>query len=135
MRSCLLTLKDLRPISKKNSKRWLMRGRRPFLIPSEAYEKFEKEALFQIRNQLGADFKTFDQPVSATYNFVLKGRIKADVDNLISGINDILEKAGVVSDDDFIVCGAFSKSQGAPDWTTYIEIEDFPLDKQPHSLI
>jgi len=128
MRQCLLTLRDLRPISKKNSKRWLMRGRRPFLIPSKAYESFEKEAVFQIQQQIKhayPGFEPFATPISATYFFVLKGRLRADVDNLMASINDVLQKAGVIVDDNLIVMGAFHKEQGK-DWHVQVELEDYP---------
>lgn len=112
-----------RPISKKNSKRWLMRGRRPFLIPSEAYTKFEKEALNEIRGQIPIGFETFNEQVFVDYKFQIKGNYHVDVDNLVSGINDILQKAGIILDDDLITGGAFLKGKG-DEWLTEVIVSN-----------
>lgn len=129
MHSCTIELTGVRPISKKNSKRLIMRGRSKFLVPSVAYENFEKIALNEISKQITSDFETITGPVQAIYSFILKGRLKADVDNLMASVNDIAQKAGIIADDDQIVTGAFTKDQGE-EWffkVTYNEIEKDPL--------
>ena len=99
-----------------------MRGRRQFLIPSEAYAKFEKEALYEIRGQIPLGFKTFEQKVHVDYKFTIKGNYHVDVDNLVSGVNDILQKGGILLDDDLIVDGCFSKESGGAEWNTEIVV-------------
>ncbi len=111
-----------RPISKKNSKQWIKRGGRQYLIPSTAYGKFEKEALNEIRGQIPLGFKTFEQKVHVDYKFTIKGNYHVDVDNLVSGVNDILQKAGIILDDDLITDGCFSKWAGGAEWKTEIVV-------------
>ncbi len=118
-----------RPISKKNSRLWIKRGVKRFLVPSEAYSTFESDAILQIRKQLrGKRGPIFSGNVHVEYEFRMKGLIRADADNLMAGINDILQKAGVIADDNFITDGCFKKISGCKDWETTVIIMS-PIDK------
>jgi Holliday junction resolvase RusA-like endonuclease len=106
-----------RPISKKNSKRVFLRGRFPVVISSKAYLKFEQSALEQLKSVK----EHYKGEVDVDYVFTFKGKLYCDVDNAIAGVNDILEKAGVLENDRNIKSGTFLVQTGK-DWETNIEI-------------
>ena len=88
------------------------------MISSSAYRKFEKSALAQI-----PPCKTQKGDLVATYRFFIKGRYRVDLDNLIAGINDIMEKAGVIENDNNIMEILATKIGGCKDWKTIITLE------------
>lgn len=107
-----------RPISKKNSKQLIPVRGRTIMIPSKAYNQFRKDALKQIiPNGQIAD------PYYVRYEFQMKGKLDTDIDNMIAGINDILQEAGVFKDDKLIKKIEAVKVGGYDDWKTIIEIE------------
>ena len=115
-----------RPIAKKNSRRIFQgRGRGIVSIPSHAYVNWEIVAMSQIR---AYSMQRFTGYVSIDYTFRFKGDMSVDVDNAMAGINDILEKTGVVRNDKLIVCGTFSLTWGHPEWETDLVIIDFVGD-------
>lgn len=113
-----------RPIAKKNSRR-LFRGTRRGIIslPSNAYVGWERIAMGQLYHA-----QKFPSFVRIDYVFRFKGDMSVDVDNAIAGINDILQKAGVVRDDKLIVAGSFALSWGHPEWETELMITEFTGD-------
>jgi len=108
-----ITIKD-RPCSKKNSRR----NYGHISLPSLGFERFRESALWQLKK-----YKIYvNEPVTINYVFYQKGKLKQDVDNAIASINDVLQDAGIIENDDLIFAGHFQKIQGAPDWKTEIEI-------------
>lgn len=116
-----------RPISKKNSKRIIKLKGRTMLIPSTQYRTFERDALRQL-SELRRE--TFTTPVSVIYIFYMKGMLNADGDNLEAGINDILEKAGILKNDSLIESWHGMKKRGCPEWKTEVVISPLksPID-------
>lgn len=112
---------DGRPISKKNSRRFIPSRKRGILsLPSESYEHFAESAGWQLKT-----VKTrFTLPVSIAYVFEMKGHLDADVDNLIAGVNDILQRAGIIENDSLIYEGSFAKFHGAEAWRTRLTIRE-----------
>ena len=111
---------DGRVISKKNSKQ-IFRNRytgAPFIKSSDAYAGFGDDALRQLQTCQACFFGK----VRIDYVFEIKGQMRIDVDNAMASINDILQKAGVIDDDNNVVKGSFEKVNGMNDWTTYVEI-------------
>lgn len=102
-----------RPISKKNNKRAF----RHVVLSSVAFLKFEKSALEQLKTQM----ERYGGDVDVSYVFTYKGKLWTDADNAIAGINDILQKAGVLEDDKQIKSGTFIVHSGK-DWKTEISI-------------
>lgn len=102
-----------RPIAKKNSRNIFYKYGKLINTPSDAYHKFEKDALQQLVDSkvtriAGVDEKRraiykcsgmFSGKVFINYIFHLKGLGNIDGDNIQAGINDILQKAGVISND------------------------------------
>lgn len=113
-----------RPISKKNSRRIIQAGGRPRVIPSKAYVKFHVNALEQLMTQRKRP--PFTGPVYVKYTFHIKGKYRVDVDNLMSSINDCLEDAYIIENDNQIVTGEFHKIGRADDWHTEITIAKYP---------
>lgn len=110
-----------RPISKKNSKRMFVRGNRPVLLPSLAFEQFKMDAMYQLMS--GGKIATINTPVLVKCEFFTKGRIKADGDNLFTSILDILQDAGILADDDLVMEGVWIKHPGQKEFSTIVTIE------------
>lgn len=106
-----------RPISKKNHRIPLRNGMN---IPSKSFRSFEKQALYQLLEVR----ERHTGKVHVDYIFQMKGKIDTDCDNMIGGINDILQKAGIIDNDKNITEGSFKKIPGNKDWITTIEIFD-----------
>ena len=117
-----LTL-PMRIISKKNSKRWIYRGGRKFLVPSEAYERFKLVARTEIYQHFNGKMPNISQSVRVSCIFHVKGAYRVDGDNLFTSILDILEDCRVISNDNLVLEGSFKKIGGAADWYTEINIE------------
>ncbi len=108
-----------RVASKKNSKRIVKRGYRTFLIPSSAYETFKSKAVSQIKKQT---FDFYTEKIKVKYTFFLKGKLRIDIDNAIASINDILQDAGVIIDDNNIIELHAKKVNGSKECLTKIDI-------------
>src|SRR5262245_10100678 len=94
-----------RPVSKKNSRVLVRRpgGRQRGVLslPSHAYERFRASGLAQLRTQ-ARPRSPLACPLQVDYTFYQQGRLRQDVDNAIASINDILEEAEILLDDDLI---------------------------------
>ena len=102
-----------RPISKKNNKRAF----RHVVLSSVAFLKFEKSALEQLKKVK----EHYSGDVDVSYAFTYKGKLWTDCDNAMAGINDILQKSGIIDDDKQIKSGTFIVTTGN-DWKTEILI-------------
>jgi Holliday junction resolvase RusA-like endonuclease len=81
--------------AKKNSVVLTRYGKRP----SKAYERWEKAELATLR-----DTPAIPGPVSISYDFWIRGKESPalfDLDNIIASINDLLQKAEIISGDDW----------------------------------
>lgn len=105
-----------RPISKKRN---YLRSRNGRMYLSSTWKKWEEEALWQLKK-----YKTkHTGPICVNYVFFVKGNYKVDLDNLIAGINDILQEAEIIDDDKNIVEIGARKEMGWEKWSTLIEIK------------
>jgi Holliday junction resolvase RusA-like endonuclease len=109
-----------RPISKKNSKQIFRAGGRLIVAPSKAYKTFCESALLQLGKQ-----PTIAPPYYVKYEFQMKGRLDTDIDNMIAGINDILQECGRIDDDKNIIAIEAIKVPLCKDWKTIIEIDNY----------
>jgi Holliday junction resolvase RusA-like endonuclease len=98
----------LAPISKKNSQRIFINSRtgKPFIMPSEQYKRYEREAALFMPKVAPIDF-----PVNVKCLFYMPTRRKVDLTNLLEAIDDILVKTGVLADDNFSVMAAHDGSR------------------------
>jgi len=108
--------------SKKNNKRIIKVGGRYMLISSKAWVEFEKKILPEIQKQV----KGISVPVRDTcevrIDVKLKGKVRVDLDNTVSGVLDILQKAGVIEDDNLVVVIQASKNGGHKDFSTTVQV-------------
>lgn len=104
-----------RPIVKKNSKRMIRAGKRMIPISSKAYLAWEKEALWQLKGKEPLADQTDIQIV-----FHMKGKLDADLDNLVTSLLDVLQKAKIIKNDKTITHIDAYKEPGADDWWTEI---------------
>lgn len=108
-----------RPISKKNSRRIFRRGERIINLPSEAFEIFEEDTLWQLKKYS----EKHKGAVVVNFTFQVKGKMTSDLDNMITSILDILEKAEIIDNDKNVVGVNAIKCGGFKDWVTIIEIK------------
>ena len=90
----------LAPISKKNSQQIFVNRKtgRPFIMPSEQYRRYEREAALFIPRDI-----CIDRPVNVQCLFYMPTRRKCDLTNLLEAIDDILVKFRVLADDNFTI--------------------------------
>jgi Holliday junction resolvase RusA-like endonuclease len=117
----LLTIKGRIP-SLKNSKQVFRNPKtgRPFVTASKAWHAFEPDALNQLRSQYRG--KPIDCEIAIDVTLLMKGKRKADIDNKLSGIFDLLQKAEIIKDDDQIVTVTARKYKEQPEDVTEINL-------------
>lgn len=85
-----------RPITKKNSSRIVKCGNYHRILPSKAYEKYEKECLMQLTGK-------FKKKLVGKYNlkclYYMPTRHRVDLVNLLEATCDILVAGHVIADD------------------------------------
>ena len=87
------------PRTKKNSSRIAFRGNKRVLLPSEAYERYEKVALVQL-----ARVQAVHGPIAVRCCYYLQNRAHwPDLVGLLQATSDILQAAGVIDNDKYIV--------------------------------
>ena len=88
------------PRTKKNSSRIaLTPDNKRVLLPSKAYEQYEKVALIQL-----ARVQAVHGPISVMCRYFLQNRAHwPDLVGLLQATSDILQAAGVIDDDKYIV--------------------------------
>lgn len=109
MTDLLITLQGP-PRTKKNSQRILVNSatRRPFVKPSEAYEEYERDCLWQIPSGMKIQIS---EPVNLECVYYMPTRRKVDLVNLIEATLDILVRAGVLQDDNSCIAASYDGSR------------------------
>lgn len=118
------------PVTKKNSQRIVVIKGRPMILPSKQYADYEKVAVRQIRAQIGDGFEALDGCYNVKCLFYMATKRKTDLTNLLEAADDVLVRAGVLSDDNNTVVGAHDGSRVLYDKArprTEIEIMEFIL--------
>ena len=92
------------PRTKKNSGQFVSIGKgekkRTIILPSKAYREWEKQVLGEAKKQAGS--LAIDYPVNARVIFY-RERATGDAVGYYQAIADVLQKAGVLKDDRYIV--------------------------------
>lgn len=87
------------PRTKKNNSRIALINNKRVILPSKAYELYEKVALIQL-----ARVQAVHGPVSVLCRYYLQDRKSwPDLVGLLQATSDILQAAGVIDDDKYIV--------------------------------
>ena len=87
------------PRTKKNSSRIVIRDNIRKLLPSDAFIRYEKAALLQLAH-VGA----VQGPISVCCRYYLQDRRSwPDLVGLLQATSDILQDAGIIEDDKYIV--------------------------------
>ena len=96
------------PRTKKNSQRiFRLPGGGARIAPSAAYVQYEKDCLWQIRSPP----RPLAGPVNIKCLYFMPTRRRVDLTNLLEATDDILVKAGVLSDDCAAVVAAHDGSR------------------------
>lgn len=102
-RKISLELTGLIP-SKKNSRINTRSGRS---FPSKKYAQWRTEAMLQISQQ-ARGFQTITEPVAIHFTLFFDTKRRADLDNKIASIFDMLVDYGILADDSWQVVPTFS---------------------------
>jgi len=90
----------LPPVSKKNSQQ-ILKNRytgKSFISPSQNFKDYQEAALWYIPNNVYIDF-----PVGIKCLFYMPTLKDCDLTNLLEAVDDILVKAGLLSDDKYSI--------------------------------
>ena len=91
-----------RPITKKNSGRYVRTGGKSRLLPSKQFEAYEEAALWQLRCQARPDIP-LACPVNLQVEYYMPNRKGwPDLMGLIQATADILQDADILADDGYV---------------------------------
>lgn len=85
----------INPVTKKNSQRVVPCRGYYRVLPSKAYERYEKEA----RRCLSFCGEAISGPCEVVGLFYMKTRRKVDLTNLLEALDDLLVEHGILADD------------------------------------
>lgn len=92
------------PPSKKNSKRFIKRGARRFLIPSLLHENWHDVAYFEVIRQVAPHKANIPAPVAEIkVLYFPKDKRRRDLTNATESVMDLLVDCGVIEDDNWFV--------------------------------
>lgn len=117
-----------RPITKKNSGRYVKTGGRSRLLPSKQFEAYEEAALWQLRCQARPDIP-LACPVNLRVEYYMPNRKGwPDLMGLIQATADILQDAEILADDGYVATLAGCRIAGIDKVNPRAEIIVTPLD-------
>ena len=89
--------------SKKNSKQWIFRGGRKFLVPSANYSIWHEEKMWELKKYINC-VKSPITRCQIDITIFFPDNIKSDLSNKAESIMDLLVDAIVLEDDNHKVC-------------------------------
>lgn len=119
---------NMRPYSKKNSRKARRWGKMIFTVPSDNYTSFAQIATVELKRQINKQSsmqRRFEGPVTVVTIFYVKGQSNFDSDNMHTGVLDILQDAGIIKNDKQVYGGWHEKVMGRKDWFIKIIIRDY----------
>ena len=117
----LLTLPG-RPITKKNSQKIIVNKhtKRPMIIQSDKYRQYERECLLHLAQTVQ---KCYEGPVALQAQYWMPDHKSwPDLIGLLQATSDILQKAGVIKNDKYIIGFDGSKIVGVDKQNPRVEI-------------
>lgn len=113
------------PRTKKNSSQIAFKGNKRVILPSKAFKEYEKVALMQLGR-----VQVVHGPVSVLCRYYLQNRAHwPDLVGLLQATSDILQAAGVIDDDKYIVNYDGSKIAGIDKDRPRAEITIQPINE------
>ena len=112
------------PITKKNSQQIIIAGKRPCIIPSQAYKKYAATAKAQLCAT--GPPTPISGPVSVRCLYYLETARTPDLTNLLAATHDILELCQVIENDSQIQSVDGSRIMGKDAAAPRVEIEILP---------
>ena len=84
-------------IAKKNSQMAISMGKRNMIIPSKAYQKWEKATKLHLAGQSpwGGSY-----PINIRFYHYRKTVARFDFSNMFEGVQDVLQAVGIIVEDD-----------------------------------
>lgn len=123
-----------RPITKKNSSRYVRVKGRSRLLPSPQFTAYENTALWQLKIQTGA-MEPIATPVSLKVEYYMpSGSSWPDLMGLVQATADILQDAGILADDGYIEDFNGTRIAGIDKLHPRAEIIVTTLDKDKSTL-
>ena len=121
MRQLELHLED-RIITKKNGKiiSFNRSTGRPFIRSKECFKVFEEKSMLLLKSQAAGE--KFLGRVYIDYVFFVKGAQIVDTDNMQTTINDLLQDAGIITNDRNNVEGHYKRIDNAGKWGAIITV-------------
>jgi Holliday junction resolvase RusA-like endonuclease len=116
--------------SKKNSKRWIQRGHRKFLVPSEDHEAWHEAAMWDIKAQ-GPLPETIEK-AEVVITIYSENKRAGDLSNKAESVMDLLVDLEIIKDDNWFVVGDLHLKFGGVDKENpraVIEIKGICLQK------
>lgn len=96
------------------------------ILSSKAYREYEKECLKSLKQY---QYEAIAYPVEVTASYFMPNRRKADLINLEEATADILEKAGIIENDNLILSWDGSRIAGVDRDNPRVEIEIKKLEE------
>lgn len=82
--------------SKKNQRQVFVKNGRVINIPSKRYKEWHDQAMWQLKG-----FKKLKPPYEVVMTFWMKDNRRADLDNKMASVLDLLQDAGIIVDDNW----------------------------------
>lgn len=125
MKTAQITFEGRIP-SLKNAKRIVRLHGRLRMLPSLAWTRFEKFVM----SEFPKPEKPLPPPYEIHYMINMRGKGHQDFDNIIAGVNDLLQKLGHITDDRHIYKAVVEKFIEADDYITIVNIKPYGEERE-----
>ena len=109
------------PVTKKNSQQIVYPKRkkdsgfeskpmRPIIVPSKNYKNYEQSSLIQLAAVKNENFP-IDFPIEIQCIYYMENKRRVDLNNLLEATDDILTRAGILSDDNSAIVASHDGSR------------------------
>lgn len=112
--------------SLKNEKRIIRIKGRLIIVPSVAWGRYER----QFKKDTSKLSEPVKPPYEITYTIHMKGKGAQDIDNIVTGANDLLQKVNYISDDKHILKITARKLLNQIEYKTVVQIKHYAIKDQ-----
>lgn len=107
------------PPSKKNSKQWIYRGGRKYLVPSDNHQAWHEETMWELKKVKGK----FEKVQLISIVFYPKDKIRRDLTNVTESLMDILVDTKIIPDDNWFIVGEINLKFGGISDIPHVDVE------------